>query len=515
MDELIRLTQELVSINSVSATKSKSGGYNENVLAEFIVKFFKKHSIPTQSILLPDGRKCVVVFKKGLSKRTVVLLAHHDTVGIEDYQNKNPFESKIISEAKKQYLTGRGAGDMKSGLAVGMNLMRDLYPQESGVSVIFLTTPDEENNSAGILTAVQYLSSLKDKEKLRYIGVISLDCVLEDLSKRDSKTVILGGTVGKLLPCFYIMGKSAHASNPFEGISSSAIASSIRELVDNNVYYSDKNKITGEFAPPPVCLKMLDLKSEYNTQLPLKTFMYFNYLTFQETPKDVLLKMKRAAKIALKNALSDHRKKHKLFLKANRATLKKTAWDHMVRVFTFEEILRKVYRANSNLSKEIDKIIEQNKLSDLRDLNLRVVEEVVRHAKIEAPFVICFFSPPYYPSSYNGSAGFIKTLRRIITGFKEGDETKFIIKEFAEGVSDLNYLQIDNTAIKDARYYLKNNPLFPKRQEIDLKSISRISMPISFIGPYAENPHGKDEKVEINYSFKVFPKLLRQIISSL
>src|SRR5436305_1905243 len=78
-------------------------------------------------------------------------------------------------------------------------------------NVIFISAPDEENASAGVLAAGKYLHQLKSKQNLEYIGLINLDCGLDDESS-NKHTIVAGGAIGKLLSCFYVVGKSAHVS---------------------------------------------------------------------------------------------------------------------------------------------------------------------------------------------------------------------------------------------------------------------------------------------------------------
>jgi len=509
--KFITLTKQLVAINSITLTKNKKGEYNENAIAEFIHDYFEKQHIPSTFIPTPDRRKNVFVFKKGTTKKTIVFIGHIDTVGVEDYETKDPFDT---NGPDKNYLYGRGSLDMKSGIAVGMGLMEELWNTNLKTNIIFIAAPDEENASAGIIAAGKHLKKVKDEKGLEYIGVINLDGDFQEEGKQ-VKNIIAGGFIGKLLPCFYIVGKAAHASDPYKGISSSTIAAEIVKLLDSNVAFSDVSKITGEVAPPPTCLKTTDLKFEYNVQLPLKSFLYFNYLTYQETPKDVMEKIKQAATTALEAAFRENKKKYHAFSKKQGKQATKREWDEKIHVFTYEEIEKLAKKNNSLMEQNLEKLWKENKHLDPRDQNIKLVEAVVKYAKLSAPYVICFYSPPYAPSAYNADNDFIITIKKVVNEFGKKQNIRFAIKAICEGISDMNCLQIDKQTAEDAKLYTKNNPFAQKEMDFDLDVIASISMPTAAIGAYGFHMHEAGEKVEIAYTFTQLPKLLKEIISAL
>lgn len=516
-NRLIQLTKNLVAINSISTTRDNNGKFNENNLAEFIADYYKKNSINYEYITLNDGRKSVAAFKKGSSKKTVVIIAHHDTVGVEDYpSDEDPFNvDRLAKKYGSDFLYGRGVGDMKSGIAVGMELMKTLLNKNPSTNVIFISVPDEENNSAGILSAVEYLNKLKNEKGLTFLGSINVDCPLQDITQPDTRMVITGGTIGKLLPCFYVVGKTAHGSDPFEGINAHSITSALIKELEVNTNYSDKNPITGELTPPPTCLKVMDLKTEYSVQLPLKAYLYFNYLTYQENPSQVLEKMKTAASKILQNVLkvnSSHYEKYEEGLKRKSKT---RSWEKNTKVYTFQDVIKVAKKNNSKLEQNIKSMLKTLSEADIRDKNLRIVEYMAGIAKLPEPFIVCFFSAPYYPSSYDINSNYIKSVKKTVVNFGKTEDIKFILRDFADGVSDMNYLQIDPKSINESKQYLMNNPLGDYEKDIDLNSIKNISMPIVDIGPYALNPHQGGEKVDITYTFTQLPKLLLEVIENL
>ena len=68
---------------------------------------------------------------------------------------------------------------MKCGVAATIAVMRHLARMAREgtlpLSVVLLTTADEENESAGILQAIHFLSRLREQYHLEYLGAINTD----------------------------------------------------------------------------------------------------------------------------------------------------------------------------------------------------------------------------------------------------------------------------------------------------------------------------------------------------
>ena len=516
-NDIIQLTKDFVAINSISTTKSIKGEYNENIFAQYLKQVCESYRLPVTLIPTPDGRYTVSVLLKGASRKTIVLIGHHDTVGVEDMEGLEPYEvdkNKTKFQDGDKYFYGRGSGDMKSGIAVGVAVLEELSKQKLETNIIFLSAPDEENESAGILAGIKYLKEQKDKKGYEYLGVINLDSGLQDENHPERKVVELAGAIGKLLPCFYVVGKSSHASDPFEGISSTEISCALIDELNGNVDYSDRNTITGKFSPPPICLKVTDLKTEYNTQLPLKSFLYFNYHTYSQTPKEVLDVMKLAAAKAMEKALTANKQKYVQFMKKQNLTTEERTWDKQSNILTFDELLEKAKKISKNLQQEFEEIISDNSHLDAREVNVKLIEHAANIANIVSPYIVCYFSKPYYPSSYSGNE-FTQTVAQTVESFAKNEQLTIDVINFCEGISDTNYMQIDKDKVREIQTYVENNPLAKQQGDLDIDALASISMPIACIGPSAFHPHQREEKVEIAYTFDKYPLLLLNVIYNL
>ena len=78
----------------------------------------------------------------------------------------------------------------------------------------------------GIIEALEVLKELKNKQELNYLFAINNDYICP-LYPGDTKKYIYTGSVGKLLPCFYIQGKETHVGQCFEGFDASMVAAEL------------------------------------------------------------------------------------------------------------------------------------------------------------------------------------------------------------------------------------------------------------------------------------------------
>ncbi|NTU46543.1 hypothetical protein HGA88_02870 [Candidatus Roizmanbacteria bacterium] len=91
---------------------------------------------------------------------------------------------------------------------------------------------------------------------------------------------------------------------------------------------------------------------------------------------------------------------------------------------------------------------------------------------------------------------------------------RFTYSGVSEGISDMNYLQVDSKKRNELQTYATNNPVLAE-SPLDLATLADISMPIADIGPYGFHLHESKEKVDIAFTFHILPRLLKDIIYAL
>jgi acetylornithine deacetylase len=142
MDELARLTAELVAIDSVNPTLV-AGGAGEAEIARFVADWVERAGLDVE-VLGPAERPSVVAIARGSGGgQSLLLNAHLDTVGIAGMEA--PFAPRVEGGR----LHGRGSLDMKGSLAAIMLAGREAERLNLRGDVIVTAVADEEAGSIG------------------------------------------------------------------------------------------------------------------------------------------------------------------------------------------------------------------------------------------------------------------------------------------------------------------------------------------------------------------------------
>lgn len=506
------------------------------------LEYFKKHP---GNLFLSDikgdslGRKNIIAVVKGEKQDiddTLILIGHMDTVGVEDYGDlkefafcpaelKDKLKTKSLDEDviedmnSDDWLFGRGIFDMKAGIAVEIGLLKEITEniKDFKGNIVFLALADEEGNSKGVLSAVDDLLKLQEKYGFSYQAVIDTDYMAPKFTG-DEKKYIYIGTVGKLLPCFYIYGRETHVGQAFEGLDANLIASEILKEVDLSFELSDV--VENEASLPPISLCMRDLKQEYSVQTVNEAYIYLNYSTHVSTPDEVIDKLKNKAYKAFTNVINKLNKEYKTYCEATGQPFKKLPFEP--RVLTFEEMYKEVWEETKGKIGEILKKKKQELLReniDERLFSLEMVREVHKNWSYRMPVVIIYFSPPYYPHIYVKSED--ERGRKLITAITEAVKKakskydyKFEVKKFYPYISDLSYFAIpDKREAIDA--LTKNMPGYGEIYSLPFESILKLNLPVANIGPFGKDAHKFTERVNVRYSFEVLPELIEEVIKNL
>ena len=143
MSELINLLSDLVAINSVNPDLAP-GGAGEAALAEFIADWGRENGLEAHVQEAAPGRPNTVLIARGRGGgRSLMLNAHTDTVGVSGMDA--PFQPRI--QDGRMY--GRGAYDMKSGLAACMLALKAARGMALAGDVMLSAVADEEYGSIG------------------------------------------------------------------------------------------------------------------------------------------------------------------------------------------------------------------------------------------------------------------------------------------------------------------------------------------------------------------------------
>ncbi|PLS18474.1 peptidase M20 [Bacillus sp. M6-12] len=542
-EDVLSFTKQLVNIESIVNT----GG--EKVIAHSLYTLIltfpyfidnPSHVTIEPTILDEHERYNVLAFVKGTkgrSNRTVILMGHMDTVGIDDFNQLMPYAcspDELMEALKKEQLPisaqehldsgdwmfGRGVLDMKSGVASHLYLLKyySEHPEELEGNIVFLSECDEEDSSHGVLSALKTFKSWKEEHGFEYAAAINADFV-SPRYEGDKNRYIYKGTVGKLLPSFFITGAETHVGSCFEGLDPNFIAAELTKQINYNPELS--NEAFGEITVPPVSLKQTDLKPSYTVQTALSAYVYYNFFIHSWSPKDVLTKLKEQASIAFQNALSSFDERYKQFCSMSGEPYHSLPWK--TRVMNYEEMEQLLIAENGDKfvahMNEFKEMLMQNSELDTRMFAARAVEEAWKWMNDKNPAIILFYSSLYSPrieltGKTDAEQALITSLDHAVEAMQPQYHYPIVTRNFFPYISDMSFIALsdDDEGINAVS---KNNPGWGTKHYVNYQDIRDLNVPVINIGPYGIDAHKKLERMEMTYSLEVVPNLTNLVIQNL
>jgi acetylornithine deacetylase len=150
-DDVVELTSQLVAIDSVNPALV-DGGAGEIEIAAFVAQWARDNGLDAQVLEETPGRPSVLVTARGSSDgRTLLLCGHLDTVNVEGMTE--PHTPRVEGDR----LYGRGAYDMKAGVAAALLACREAARLGLPGDVIVAAVADEEHASLGVQEALRHV----------------------------------------------------------------------------------------------------------------------------------------------------------------------------------------------------------------------------------------------------------------------------------------------------------------------------------------------------------------------
>nr|WP_289037638.1 M20/M25/M40 family metallo-hydrolase [uncultured Allobacillus sp.] len=539
-EDVLSLTKRLVQMDSIVNTPGERAIAHS--LYELISTFDYFMKNPDQVMLeqtVNDNQErynvlCFVRGTKKKSNRTVILFGHMDTVGVDDFNQLKElaFSTDELMEAfgdqdlpspaqehlaSGEWLFGRGALDMKSGLASHIYLLHyySMHPEQLEGNLVFVSECDEEDGSNGILSSLKTLKRWKEEQEFEYVAAINADFV-SPLYEGDENRYIYKGTVGKLLPSFFITGHESHVGAAFEGLDPNFLAAELTRQIQYNPKLS--NEALGEMTIPPVSLKQTDLKPSYTVQTALSAYVYYNFFIHSWSPKDVLEKLNDHATIAFENALELYEQRYQLFCEISGHPYRELPWK--TRVMTFEEMEHELIKSHGDeftdhMNNFHEELVNDSDL-DTRMYAARIVEEAWKWMDDKSPAMILFYSSLYSPRIE--LSGKTEEERVLLSALDEAVEKiqphykhPIVTKNFFPYISDMSFLAMSDD-LAGIEAVQNNNPSWGKKHFVDYQDIRDLNVPVINIGPYGMDAHAKLERLEIKYSLEIVPNLTNEVI---
>lgn len=544
--EVKRLTTEMVAIPSIN---KEPGG--ESKVAKYIYDFymnldyFKTHPEHVKMFQTKNdfverhSTYAYVKGTKGNSNRTVILIGHLDTVGVDDFGTIREYAFKCEELPQKlletfqlpqtvvediesgEYLFGRGALDMKSGVAGHMYLIKYFseHPEELDGNVIAIAECDEEDNSKGIITALDELVALKEKEHFEYIACINAD-YSTNYSPGDENRYIYYGSIGKLLPCFVAFGKEAHVGQAFSAFDPNLLIAEITKRMSLNTDLCDIAQ--GEVAIPPISLKQMDTKGPYTVQTALTGFSYYNFFTHGWDPAQVLAKCRDIAVESFDSVVDYLQGQYRRFCELSKVDYVPLTWK--TRVYTWKEFYDYLAELHGDAFKKsiaefTQNLHKENPELDLRLFGLKVAEEAWKWCEDKSPAVILFFGSVFsarieMTGKTDKERNLLDAVEAAVEHIRPEAERQIKTRMFYPYISDSSFMAVcDDTLAVQA---LKDNmPQYGVKYTHDVEKIMEINVPVVNIGTFGRDGHMLTERVDMRQTFQNVPNITYETICGL
>lgn len=542
-EEVKRLTSEMVAIPSIN---KEPGG--ETAVAKYVynyfmeLPYFQKNPQQVMCFQTKDDfveRHSTLAYVKGTkgnSKRTIILIGHIDTVGVDDFGTirEYAFRTEELPEKLKEtfslpedvladiesgeYMFGRGALDMKSGVAGHMYLIKYFseHPEELDGNLVEIAECDEEDNSHGIITAVDYLLELKKTEGFEYIACINAD-YSTNYMPGDENRYIYYGSIGKLLPSFVAFGKESHVGSAFKAFDPNLLIAEVTRGMSLNTDLCDIAQ--GEVTIPPISLKQADTKVGYTVQTALTAMSYYNFFTHGMSPDTVLEKSRQVGVEAFDRTIELLNSQYRRYCELSHIAFTPLPWK--TRVYTWKEFYAEAAVRHGKPFEDAihafaEKLQKEQPAMDLRYFSLSVIEEVWKWYEDKSPALVLFFGSIFSARiEMTGKTPKEKVLLDAVESAVEKirPEAQRSIKTrmFYPYISDSSFMALSDTR-ESFDAVAENMPSWKVKYYHDVDKILEINVPVVNIGSFGRDGHMLTERVDMRQTFQNVPNITYETI---
>ena len=545
-DKVKQLTEEMVAIPSIN---KEPGG--ESAVARYIQDFYM--SLPYFQAH-PEQVKCFqtkndfvvrhstlayVKGTKGNSNRTVILIGHIDTVGVDDFGTIREYAfrceelpaklretfvlpQEVIDDIESgEYLFGRGALDMKSGVAGHMYLIQYFseHPEELDGNLLAIGECDEEDNSKGIITALDLLEELKEKEHFEYVACINAD-YSTNYAPGDENRYIYYGSIGKLLPCFVALGKESHVGSAFNAFDPNLLIAEVTRRMSLNTDLCDIAQ--GEVAIPPISLKQADTKEGYTVQTALTAFSYYNFFTHGMSPDVVLEKSRQVGVDAFDSVVAYLNEQYEKYCSLSGVPYTKLPWK--TRVYTWKEFYNEAAERHGQPFKDAiaafaENLQREQPAMDLRYFSLAVVEEVWKWYEDKSPALVLFFGSVFsarieMTGKTEKERALLDAVEGAVEKLRPEAQRQIKTRMFYPYISDSSFMAVcdDTLAIQALE---TNMPQYGVKYTHPVDKIRQIDVPVVNIGTFGRDGHMLTERVDMRQTFQNVPNITYEAVKRL
>ena len=540
------LTQNMVAIPSIN---KEPGG--ESAVARYVrdfylsLPYFRKY--PNQvnyfqtkeDFVERHSTMAYVKGTKGTSNRTVILIGHIDTVGVDDFGTIREYafrceelpeklrESFVLSQEviddieSGEYRFGRGVLDMKSGVAGHMYLIQYFseHPEELNGNLLAIAECDEEDNSKGIITALDILAELKRTEGFEYVACVNAD-YSTNYAPGDENRYVYYGSIGKLLPCFAVFGKEAHVGQAFSAFDPNLLLANITRKISLNTELCDIAH--GEVTIPPISLKQMDTKVSYTVQTALTALGYYNFFTHGWDPSVVLDKSRSIAVKAFDETIDYLNDQYRRFCELSKVDFCQLPWE--TKVYTWSEFYNMLAAEHGEafttaIRDFTVRLHREDPTLDLRLFGLRVIQEAWEWSEDKSPAVIVYFGSIFsarieMTGRTEKEKALLDAVEAAIEKIRPEADRQIKTRMFYPYISDSSFMAVcdDTLAIQEM---IANMPQYGVKYSHPVEKIQQIDVPVVNIGTFGHDGHMLTERVDMRHTFQNVPNITYEVVTRL
>lgn len=512
-------------------TPSVVDSAGEAAVADLLAAYLREHSaglpgVEVRQVDVPKATACRAVLAYAPapvdSKRTLVLLGHFDTVGLEPYGAlaDHAFDSAALKQAfaeagkgdesadditqaalSPDWAFGRGWLDMKGGVAVTVEVfLREARRRELPAHLVLLLTPDEESASRGVRALIPELIQLKQQHGLELSRIINADYT-SPLYDGDTRRYLYSGTVGKLLLGLSVFGRTTHVGETFNGVNASALGGYLAyELEHDRKLLAG---VGGEWLPPPTVLHQGDRRERYDVMTLDYAEVYTNIFHVGGRPE----KMWQAILTELRRLIK--RYDRELRLRYNRfcarADIKLPRYEQRVEVIDYATLLKRVgLHLGDSLPGALAALQEeaQQRYSDDRERALSIIRRLQARLPPGRPAVVASLLPPFYPAQIAR-----KDNPQSLALAELCAKRNLKHKRVYPYIADMSYFAFGQESLTALQQV---SPIWFASGEVE--QYQAVGAPVLNLGPWGLGAHSSGERVYLPYLCDELPKLLSEAL---
>lgn len=393
-------------------------------------------------------------------------------------------------------------------------------------NILFLAVASEETNSEGMHAALPFLRQFFEEKQLQPSAFLLSECFeyREEDPDRETARYIHVGASGKVMPAFFFVGAPAHVKEPFLSLDPNLLAVEVYRRLQLNPAFSQSRD--GELTPPPVCLKMQDLKELYSVSTPLFAASYFNLVTVDLDPEALLQELLQLARESFVSALKQLQERAQAYtgrfgvkVASSRMLPLVKSWDE-----AYAEAEKTYQQRYPQAADKLDLYLREKVCCwkeeglEIQAMGLHLMREIAELQAESRPMMIVGFLPPYYPDIRPGPsdpalAELLAAVRKTMDFARQKFSADLRLKKYYMGISDMCYTGLSQS--RDVQPLLDNLVGEGLIYDFPAADLKKFHVPAIDLGGFGKDFHKASERLEKHYSLDILPELYVHLLEQL